>query len=585
MIVRVFVYSILVFYSNYCFSQKFINLKTYDVDSILLILPEQQGKERVNSLNRLAVSLSFVDYDLSTKYADEAMDLANEFIYDEGVAEANRNLGHIYFYQGNYPKALNNYFEALSLYEKLKKKHKVGGIYLDISRTHYFANNFEKAMEYCNTSMDIFQERKADGTLVGTVRDSVNFFGGATEVYWKMGMLDKSLEYGLKTVEILKRNNFSNIEVMINTWSLGAAFADVGELDSAKAYFLKALSYPDESIDMKTLKYRNITTLGWLNYSIGEIDSALYYLKSAFSYYNETGFLFWAMSTSQGLGYIYFKNEKLNSAEKYLQQSERIFNEMLAKDSWYRNDSLKYIANYGLELYFPLPPVRLKEMMWDDGKSLYKLLYRFNTEINKTDEALKYHIAYSNAKDTLNKLQGARETIEIQTRYESDRKDQQIDYLSKENEFKDIQLNQSKIISFGLAGLVLLIVILAIVLIRQNKLREQQKNLLIQQKLFRSQMNPHFIFNSLASIQNSIINEEPIKASKYLSRFSKLVRNILDSSVEESIPLEEEISQQLKITSNCRKSVSLRSLIILLKWIKTLIRRVSYTTHAGTAVY
>ena len=54
-------------------------------------------------------------------------------------------------------------------------------------------------------------------------------------------------------------------------------------------------------------------------------------------------------------------------------------------------------------------------------------------------------------------------------------------------------------------------------------------------------MNPHFIFNSLASIQNSIINEEPLKASKYLARFSKLVRNILDSSLEELIPLEEEI--------------------------------------------
>ena len=55
-------------------------------------------------------------------------------------------------------------------------------------------------------------------------------------------------------------------------------------------------------------------------------------------------------------------------------------------------------------------------------------------------------------------------------------------------------------------------------------------------------MNPHFIFNSLASIQNSIINEEPKKASKYLARFSKLVRSILDSTVQEFIPLEQEIT-------------------------------------------
>jgi len=129
----------------------------------------------------------------------------------------------------------------------------------------------------------------------------------------------------------------------------------------------------------------------------------------------------------------------------------------------------------------------------------------------------------------------------MQTRYESDRKDQQIDYLSKENEFKDTQLSQTRIILFGLAGLVILIVILAFVLIRQNKLREQQKNLLLQQKLFRSQMNPHFLFNSLASIHNFMLNENTVKAASYLSRFSKLVRAILNSSVEEYITLTEEI--------------------------------------------
>jgi LytS/YehU family sensor histidine kinase len=55
-------------------------------------------------------------------------------------------------------------------------------------------------------------------------------------------------------------------------------------------------------------------------------------------------------------------------------------------------------------------------------------------------------------------------------------------------------------------------------------------------------MNPHFIFNSLASIQNFVINENSDQASVYLSRFSQLVRNILDNSVEEYVPLEKEIN-------------------------------------------
>ena len=54
-------------------------------------------------------------------------------------------------------------------------------------------------------------------------------------------------------------------------------------------------------------------------------------------------------------------------------------------------------------------------------------------------------------------------------------------------------------------------------------------------------MNPHFLFNSLTSIQNFIIKEKPGLASDYLSRFSKLVRQILDNSMQESVPLEQEL--------------------------------------------
>jgi len=55
-------------------------------------------------------------------------------------------------------------------------------------------------------------------------------------------------------------------------------------------------------------------------------------------------------------------------------------------------------------------------------------------------------------------------------------------------------------------------------------------------------MNPHFIFNSLTSVQNFIITHDEIKASIYLSRFSDLVRSILNNSMVEQITLEEEIA-------------------------------------------
>jgi len=539
-----FVVKILLFvlFMSQCFAQKFITLKTYNVDSLLLILPGQKAEERVNSLNKLAVSLSFIDFERSKQYADEAMNLSTELSYEEGMAAAFQNYGHIYVYQGNYPQALSDYLEALSRYEKLDKKHAAGWICYHIAKTHFFARNYEKTLEYGYMALDIFRERTEGGATVGNVRDTITMFGGLGITYDYLGRKDKSIELYLKILEVGKKNNFGMSDMMIITFRIGAEYFLIGETDSAKLYFEKALAYPDANQDIQALKYRPVTWLGKLYTQIGEIDTAIFYLKKAYEWYNKAGFLFWSMYVSNDLGSIHYEINKLDIAEDYFRQSERIFNEMITRNSLYRFDSIKYVANFGLELYFPFPHRELYEMMWTQAKSMYYNLYQISEAKKRKSEALKYYIAYFNAVDTLYKLQHNREIIEIQTRYETERKEEQIVSLSQENIFQEFKLKQSRLFLFGLGGLVVLIVILAIVLIRQNKLREQQKNLLLQQKLFRSQMNPHFIFNSLTCIQGFITEKDTRTASRYLSKFAKLIRNILDSSIEEFIPLAEEIA-------------------------------------------
>jgi ligand-binding sensor domain-containing protein len=63
----------------------------------------------------------------------------------------------------------------------------------------------------------------------------------------------------------------------------------------------------------------------------------------------------------------------------------------------------------------------------------------------------------------------------------------------------------------------------------------------MEMQALRSQMNPHFIFNAINSIQHYILANEPLLANKYLVKFSKLVRNVLEQSKQELISLEEEI--------------------------------------------
>ncbi|HPR62074.1 MAG TPA: histidine kinase, partial [Prolixibacteraceae bacterium] len=115
-----------------------------------------------------------------------------------------------------------------------------------------------------------------------------------------------------------------------------------------------------------------------------------------------------------------------------------------------------------------------------------------------------------------------------------DKKQQQIEMLTGENKVKTHRGY------FYLLGVVLLI-LLAIVLNIANKRRSEKLKTELESKLFRSLMNPHFIFNALGSIQSFLYQNEAEKAAAYLGNFSKLTRAILTNSNKELITLEEEI--------------------------------------------
>jgi ligand-binding sensor domain-containing protein/two-component sensor histidine kinase len=94
---------------------------------------------------------------------------------------------------------------------------------------------------------------------------------------------------------------------------------------------------------------------------------------------------------------------------------------------------------------------------------------------------------------------------------------------------------------YGILISLLVILIFIYIKYRERKMREQNKLLILEQKLLRSQMNPHFIFNSLSSIQSFIFENNPVEAGSYLSRFAELIRSILYNSREDYITLENEI--------------------------------------------
>jgi LytS/YehU family sensor histidine kinase len=240
-----------------------------------------------------------------------------------------------------------------------------------------------------------------------------------------------------------------------------------------------------------------------------------------------------------GLGRIYLRLGEYDKSRSELLNA-------LSSAEWVYNNKLLYkTLNTEIKSFYTSLQIveKFKEaislkIIADIHFELYKLYDKQLLHNIALDEYILYHQTL----DKLNNFEQIAAIEEIKDRYESEKKEQQIDVLSQEKAMGQLKLSQSRIIVFALGGLFLLAFIVAILIIRMIRVRSEQKSVVIQQKLLRSQMNPHFLYNSLASIQKYIITEDPDNASIYLSRFSKLVRNILDSSVEEFVRLEQEVN-------------------------------------------
>ncbi len=114
--------------------------------------------------------------------------------------------------------------------------------------------------------------------------------------------------------------------------------------------------------------------------------------------------------------------------------------------------------------------------------------------------------------------------------------------LRKESEIKDLKIQQSRMFLIGMGVLVLIMGFMALLFIRLNKARAHHKSVVLEQKLLRLQMNPHFIFNVQSNILNLINKKDNNSASRYLTKFSRLLRTTLESSRSDTIYLDDEVS-------------------------------------------
>lgn len=144
--------------------------------------------------------------------------------------------------------------------------------------------------------------------------------------------------------------------------------------------------------------------------------------------------------------------------------------------------------------------------------------------------------------DSTNILDMRKKTLELETAYETSEKEKTIAKLNEEIKDSEIKsLTFKNYLLYGSIGVVMLFFSLILIRRRRQKILQSKMEELRQQAL-KLQMNPHFFFNALNSINNFIIKNEKEKAQRFLSGFSKLMRLTLENSQKGLITVESEIS-------------------------------------------
>ena len=214
-------------------------------------------------------------------------------------------------------------------------------------------------------------------------------------------------------------------------------------------------------------------------------------------------------------------------------------------------ENLKIIDLYEAERNYPEAEKFIKvtkELVNDETNAgiaaeVYKKSSEFNQKIGAINVALTDIDLYTRAKEkSIQQLEAdLKEQIAIvQGQQQIDLLQRDFDLQQKDQALMQSQLKTQKII-IGLLSLLLIASMVFFYFLQKNAKARRQANQLLLLKSLRTQMNPHFIFNALNSVNNFIAKNDEKAANKFLASFSRLMRKVLDYSQKDFIAFEEEL--------------------------------------------
>ncbi len=459
--------------------------------------------------------------------------------------------------------------ENILVYKKMLESNKSlngwGYYYSKIGMLHLIENRLDSCYIYSNLAIKLYNSSEIL-TEIDKKKLARAYYnaGRALRIFYKD--YNQSLDYLIKALKLIdsksaNRSFSKNIKGYILK-EISSNHMQMGDNDLALEYLLKA------SIDTNYLKNpRNFGPLyngiGTMYFQKGVVDSAKYFYKKAL------------LDTIRGrkvtahnnLGNLYRKTNKIDSALFHYLNSKELLDKHYDKTSTSSRDFS--LANYGYVLMkekkYTESVLMLRTVL--DSVNAYKSFDKIDKDIkvtimdylieayqknNQLSEALGISEQKSNFLEKFHKQMLEEKLRELNVAYRVKEKDESIQQLEATTEEQNTVIKQRNLFSIVLIGLLLSIVGIGFLVFRQRKLNNKYQTTNLEQRLLRSQLNPHFVFNALNTV-SSLANKKSEKTSSYIAKLSSLIRLILKNSREEFVSLGDElksIEDYLELQSN-----------------------------------
>jgi len=504
-------------------------------------------KEKANVINNIALIYSDRnDFATAIEYHKRSKNIREELNDTEGIIGSLNNIGNLYQKQNNFDKAIEFYHQAIGIAQLVLPNMHFPNIYLSLAKC-------ENSMGKTNDAIENYKKAIEEATINNDVRSLIISIINLSNVYRSIGSSEKSISGLMKAFNLARENKLRYLEAVVKL-NLGNIYFQTNQYKEANEFYNYALNIYKQTDDKEGI-INALINIALCNEHLNNADSALYNYKQARIISEETNKPEQLAKTANYLGKYYLKTNEDKLAVYWFNQALKI-----SETNNLLNDN--YLANYNMGLYWD------KIQSYDKAIHFYiiaeKLAKELQSVVFQKDVTESLWITYEKQNNFSKAFSTLKQFNVLKDSIFNDEKQQQIREIEgklnlnlKENQIasqRQIILQQEKILKqeqwykIYIASVAILLIILLIIILNRKKIRQQKEkselirqNLTVERDLLQMQMNPHFIFNALNSIQSFISENDSFKAELFLSKFARLMRYYLDSSSEKWVDFSEEL--------------------------------------------